>query len=106
MKCPNCDLEQTDSNTECPRCGVAFSKLGSVRGCSEAPLSGHGLRPQPDISQERPVSTSRPPADRPIASRSSGPPKSRASGVRSCSASPQPGACAHHDHRGRGSVCS
>ena len=28
MKCPKCQFEQPDANTECARCGVIFAKLG------------------------------------------------------------------------------
>ncbi len=28
MKCPKCNFDQSDANTECPRCGVIFAKLG------------------------------------------------------------------------------
>ncbi len=27
MKCPNCSFEQGEGNTECPRCGIIFSKF-------------------------------------------------------------------------------
>ena len=27
MRCPNCDLEQADQNTECLKCGIIFEKL-------------------------------------------------------------------------------
>ena len=26
MKCPQCDFEQADQNTECLRCGIIFEK--------------------------------------------------------------------------------
>ncbi len=26
MKCPNCNFEQLDQNTECPKCGIIFEK--------------------------------------------------------------------------------
>lgn len=32
MKCPKCDFTQVDGNTECPRCGVIFAKLGLKPG--------------------------------------------------------------------------
>jgi hypothetical protein len=33
MKCPQCDFEQADQNTECLRCGIIFgkNKLGFKR---------------------------------------------------------------------------
>ncbi len=30
MKCPKCELEQTDANQECPRCGLIFRQVGQV----------------------------------------------------------------------------
>ncbi len=30
MKCPKCDLNQPETNLECPRCGVVFAKLGFI----------------------------------------------------------------------------
>ena len=27
MRCPNCNFEQADLNTECPRCGIVFKKF-------------------------------------------------------------------------------
>jgi hypothetical protein len=27
MRCPNCNLEQPDQNTECPKCGIIFEKF-------------------------------------------------------------------------------
>ncbi len=43
MKCPKCGFEQSDTNAECPRCGVIFAKLGIQ---PSGDLSNHDVAPR------------------------------------------------------------
>lgn len=45
MKCPKCGFEQSGTNSECPRCGVIFAKLG---------LQPPGDISEPDIAAREP----------------------------------------------------
>lgn len=37
MKCPNCNFEQPQRNTECPRCGIIFAKFRSRQQAAVQP---------------------------------------------------------------------
>lgn len=62
MKCPKCDLNQPDTNLECPRCGVIFAKLGFTPQPEDAP----GSRiPPPPLSQIESIPGDKRPSGRP-----------------------------------------
>jgi hypothetical protein len=80
MKCPKCEFEQSDTNLECLRCGVIFSKLGMDAPRPDS-LTGAGARQtkhdqpmSPIGGYEESASHYRQPADTPVRATTAGSP--------------------------------
>ena len=61
MKCPECTLEQPQTNLECPRCGVVFAKLSTplcVAASAEIPASQPAHVLPEDLAPAQPRSRS------------------------------------------------